>query len=57
MVTLLREEMPWIIGIHRLDHRLELAANDCFKKTFMEEVTEVLMNLYYVYHKLPKRLR
>ena len=57
LVTLLRQEVPWIEGIHCLNHRLELAAKDAFSETYMTEVTKVLMDMYYVYQKSPQRLR
>ena len=47
--------MPWLIGIHCLDHCLELAAKDAFRNIVMTEVT--VLNLYYLYDKSPKRLR
>ena len=49
--------MPWLIAIHCLNHRLELAAKDTFKNTYMSEVTDLLKDLYLVYQKSPKRLR
>ena len=53
----LRVEMPWLVGIHCFNHRLELAAKDAFAKTYIDDVTTMLTNLYYMYHKSPKRLR
>ena len=57
LATLLRGEVPWLVAIHCLNHQLELATKSAFSKTFMDDVASVLMNLYYVYEKSPKRLR
>ena len=32
--TKLAEDMPWMMGIHCVAHRLELAAKDGFKNTY-----------------------
>lgn len=35
----LADDMPWLLGIHCVAHRLELAAKDAFKGTyFVNEV-------------------
>ena len=57
LVALLQEDMPWMVAIHCLNHRLELAAKDALKNSYMTDVTDMLMNLYYIYHKSPKCLR
>eukprot|EP00057_Strongylocentrotus_purpuratus_P017041 XP_011671515.1 PREDICTED: zinc finger protein 862-like [Strongylocentrotus purpuratus] len=59
LIALLRKdhEMPWLIGMHCLNHRLELAAKNAFEKTYMDEISEMLLSMYYVYQKSPKRLR
>ena len=57
MATLIREDVPWLVAIHCLNHRLELAVKSAFTKTYMDEITTMLTNLYYVYEKSPKRLR
>lgn len=58
LVALLRnDEMPWLIGMHCLNHRLELAAKNVFEDTYMNEISEMLLSLYYVYEKSPKGLR
>ena len=46
-----------VVVIHCMNHRLELAAKSAFADTYMEEVSQLLMNLYYTYEKSPKRLR
>ena len=53
----LRTEMPWLVSVHCFNHRLELAAKDAFSETYLDEISPMLMNIYYMYHKSPKRLR
>ena len=57
LVALVRKEIPWVIGVHCLNHRLELAVKDALGKTYFEEVTNILTSLYYLYNNSPKRLR
>ena len=57
VAALLREDMPWLVATHCLNHRLELGVKDALNKTYMDEVTDLLTSLYYVYSKSPKRLR
>ena len=57
LVARIREDLPWLVAIHCLNHRLELAAIDAFAKTYMDEVSSMLVDLYYLYGKSPKRLR
>ena len=55
--TLLKQESPWLVSIHCMNHRLELAAKDAFSTiAFMNEVSTMLSNLHTVYEKSPKRL-
>ena len=42
----LRADMPWLAGMHRLNHRLELAAKDAFSKTYTDEITAMLTFIY-----------
>jgi len=52
LLTKLREsEMPWIVGIHCLNHRLELAIKDAFKGTAFDEICTLLSNIHTVYEK------
>ena len=57
LAALLRGELPWLVAIHCLNHRLELAAKNTFAKTYMDNVSKLLMDMYYVYEKSSKRLR
>ena len=57
LVKLIQEEVPWLIGVHCLKHRLELNVRDAFKKTHIENVGSGIMDLYYLYQNSPKKLR
>ena len=54
MAALLREDVPWLVAIHCLNHQLELAVNDALAKTYMDEITTMLTNPYYIYEKSPR---
>ena len=54
---LLTKEFPWLVVNWCLSHRLELAIKDALKSTFFESVDELLLRLYYLYEKSPKKLR
>ena len=38
-----------------LTHRLELSVKDALKGTFFKEIDELLLQVYYVYEKSPKK--
>ena len=40
-----------------MSHRLELALKDALQKTVFKEVDKMLLNLYLLYQKAPKKLR
>ena len=48
---------PWLTLIHCFNHRLELSIKDAFNGTFFDEIDTMLLKLYYLYKKSPKRLR
>jgi len=52
---LLTETMPWIVVFWCLAHRLELALKDASKSTLFVQVDELLLRLYYLYEKSPKK--
>jgi len=54
---LLNKEFPWLIVNWCLSHRLELAIKDALKSTYFDSVDELLLRLYYLYEKSPKKLR
>lgn len=57
VIELLKVEgqADWILSVWCLAHRLELAVKDCFKGTFMDNVTETLTLVYYFYKASTKR--
>ena len=55
--ALLKEDMPWLVAVHCMNHQLELAAKDACSTSFLDEISTVLLNLHYMYEKSPKRLR
>ena len=55
--ALLKQRSPWLQVIHCFNHRVELALKDAFSTTSFSKIDEMLMKLYYLYQKSPKRLR
>ena len=53
----MKESSPWLQVIHCFKHRLELSIKDAFKNDAFIKIDEMLMKLYYLYQKSPKRLR
>ena len=52
-----KESAPLITLVHCFNHRLELAVKDMFDNTFFKDIDNMLLKLYYLYHKSPKRLK
>ena len=52
---LLEDEVPWIFVFWCLAHRLELSVKDALKGTFFSSIDELLLRLYYMYEKSPKK--
>ena len=50
------QEMPWLVGIHCLNHRLELAVKDTFSGTVFNEICTLLSNIHSVFERSPKCL-
>ena len=53
----MKRDLPWLVAVHCMNHRLELAAKDAFSSTYFNEVATMLINLHFVYENSPKRLR
>ena len=53
----LHETAPWVQFVRCLDHRLELSLRDALKNTLFTAVDEMLMHVYYLYEKSPKKCR
>ena len=54
MMTMLKEEVPWLLSVHCFAHRLELAAADAFSGIF-GEIDDFLKDLYYIFKNSPKQ--
>lgn len=53
---LLKRECPWLLFQWCVAHRLELAVRDALQNTYFKQVDHMLMRLYFIYHKSPKKL-
>ena len=51
----LQGDIPWLMVSWCLAHRLELSVKDALKGTFFKEIDELLLQVYYVYEKSPKK--
>ena len=54
---LLKNEFPWIFVFWCLGHRLELSVKDALKSTFFSTIDDLLLRLYFIYEKSPKKCR
>ena len=52
---ILTREVPWIFMFWCLAHRLELSVKDALQSTFFGTIDDVLLRLYYIYNKSPKK--
>lgn len=58
VIAKLRQDVPWLIGIHCVAHKLELAVLDGIKDVqYFADLTEMLKGLYKHYHYSAKALR
>lgn len=53
----LEEEVPWVVMFWCLAHRLELSLSDALKCTCFASIDDMLLRLYYLYEKSPKKCR
>ena len=53
----LQKELPWLYWTWCYAHRLELACKDAFSSQLFKDIAEVLLCLYYLYAKSPKKTR
>ena len=51
----LQDVAPWIEVFWYLAHRLEFALKDALKDTLFKSVDEMLLQVYYLYEKSPKK--
>jgi len=53
----LLERAPWIFWSWCYAHRLELSSKDSLKSQLFKNIDEMLLRLYYLYKKSPKKVR
>ena len=52
----MKEETPWIAFVWCMAHRLELAIQDALKDTFFDEVDDMILRIFCLYQKSPKKI-
>ena len=57
VISILRNNHPWVIYVWCVAHRLELALKDALQGTSFDDVDQVLLRLYYLYENSSKKLR
>ena len=55
--SLIQHEKPWIIFEWCIAHRLELALKDGLKGTGFHDINDLILKMYYLYKRSPKKLR
>ena len=55
--AIMKEEMPWIVFVWCMTHRLELAIQDALKDTFFDKIGDMVLRILYLHQKSPKKLR
>ena len=55
--ALIKETAPWLELAHCFNHRIELALKDASENSAFAKIETILMKLYYLYQKSPKRYR
>ena len=53
----LQKKLSWIYWLWCCAHRLELLCKDSLSSQLFHDLTEMLLKLYYLYSKLPKKCR
>ncbi len=54
---LVEDQLPWIFWMWCLAHQMELAIKDALTNTSFCDINDMLMRLYYLYEKSPKKFR
>ena len=54
---LVKDSAPWLELVHCFNHRIELALKDAFDTSPFSKIDDMLLKLYYLYQKSPKRYR
>lgn len=55
MKAQMQETLPWLYWAWCFCHRLELACKDAFTSSLFQDINEMLLRLYYLYHNSPKK--
>lgn len=53
----MQRELPWLFLAWCYVHQLELACKESFTSELFKSITDMLLHLYYLYSKSPKKLR
>ena len=53
----MQSALPWLMWSWCYAHRLELACKGALTSTLFKDIEEMLLRLYYLYHKSPKKCR
>jgi len=51
------ESVPWVVFFWCLAHHLELSLKDALKDMLFSTIDNMLMRVYYLYYKSPKKCR
>lgn len=58
LMKIIRDEVPWLVSIHCVAHRLELAVKDSLETTSSwKEIEDMLLSIHSHFQKSPKRWR
>ena len=57
VISLMQEKYPQVLFIWCIAHRLELSLKDGLADTCFKHIDEMLLNIYLLYYKSPKKLR
>ena len=57
VIAILQKDVPWLIYVWCVAHRLELSVKDSLEGSCFTEVDDMLLRLYYLYENSPKKLR
>lgn len=57
VIGILNANLPWVIYVWCVAHRLELSMKDALQHTCFDSVDDMLLRLYDLYENSPKKLR
>ena len=49
VATLLKNDLPWMLVVHRFNHRLELSIKGVVMGTRFQDIDDMLTQMYYLY--------